>query len=384
MVFSPAFILTLVVNVLFWSGTQVLFPVIPLYITSLGGTPADNGLATLATAGTAVVARLFIGALADRMGRKPVILLGGICGAVVPLLYGASHALLSLVAARALAGIGIAAFTTGFQALLADLVPPEKRGEAFGWGGNSAALASLLGPITGAWIISRWGFLPAFDLAAFSGALCALAAFFIREPPGSARQTTGSLPLQGMRETLALHSVRMSVIATCPLGLAFGTIFTFWPLVAQQNHLNTVGVFYSVYALGMLAVQTLAGRLSDRIGRTRVLLPGMLLAGVALAMIPAARSDGASLLVAFACGAGLGIARTAIDALALDGVPGALRGTAVAIEFTNIDLWVGLGSALMGSLAGLTGYSAAYAVAGGACVATAGVLAVVRRRTSAT
>jgi len=383
MVFSLAFILTLASNVLYWLGLQSLFPALPLYIASLGGTPTDNGLATFAAAGAAVVARLFIGALADRLGRKPVMLLGASLAVIAPVLYGASHALLPLLAARALSGVGIAAFTTGFQALLADLVPPERRGEAFGWGGNSGALALLLGPITGAWIVSRWGFLPGFGLAAASGVLCVLAALPIREPPRAAKRAVGSPPLQGVRETLSRRNVRMSVVATCPLGLAFGTMVTFWPLVAQQNHLNTTGAFYSVYALGMLAVQILAGRLSDRVGRARVMLPGMVLAGIAFAAIPAARSDAASLLVAFACGAGLGIARTAIDALALDGVPATLRGTAVAVEFTTNDLWIGLGSALMGSLAGLAGYNAAYAVAGITCIATAGALEAVRRRTSA-
>jgi MFS family permease len=152
--------------------------------------------------------------------------------------------------------------------------------------------------------------------------------------------------------------------------------------VAQQVQLNTVGAFYSVYALGLLAVQTLAGRLSDRIGRGRVMLPGMFLAGMAFASIPLGRSDAASLLVAFACGAGLGIARPAIDALVLDGVPITLRGTAVAVEFTLNDVWVGLGSALLGPLASAAGYNAMYAVAGTACVVVAGVLFVFRRRTA--
>jgi len=355
---------------------------LPLYIASLGGTPSDNGLATFTAAGAAVVSRLFIGTLADRMGRKPVMILGGVIAAVTPVLYGVSAAMPALLAARALAGIGIAAFSTGFQALLADLVPPERRGEAFGWGGNSMALASLVGPLVGDWVTSHWGFSIVFALAGIAGLLCVVAALIIREL--SRQGEISSPPFQGLRETLALHNVRASVVAVSPMGMAYGALVTFWPLVAQQNHLNTAGAFYSVYALGMLAVQTLAGRLSDRIGRARVMLPGMLLAGAAFAMIPAARSDAASLLVAFACGAGLGIARTAIDALALDGVPATLRATAVAVEFTMNDLWIGLGSALMGSLAGLAGYGAAYAVAGAACVVTAGALAAVRRRTPAT
>ena len=382
MTLSLAFILALASNVLFWLSLQSLFPALPLYIASLGGTPSDNGLATFAAAGAAVVSRLFIGTLADRMGRKPVMVLGGVIAAVTPVLYGVSAAMPALLAARALSGIGIAAFSTGFQALLADLVPPERRGEAFGWGGNSMALASLVGPLVGDWVTSHLGFSIVFALAGMAGLLCGLAALIIREP--SRQGEIGSPPFQGLRETLALRNVRAVVAAVSPMGMAYGALVTFWPLVAQQNHLDTTGAFYSVYALGMLTVQILAGRLSDRLGRARVMLPGMLLTGAAFAMIPAARSDAASLLVAFACGAGLGIARTAIDALALDGVPVALRGTAVAIEFTTNDLWIGLGSALLGSLAGLVSFGAAYAVAGAACVATAGALAAVRRRTPAT
>jgi MFS family permease len=382
MVFSLAFILTLASNVLFWLSFQSLFPALPLYIASLGGTPSDNGLAMFAAAGAAVVSRLFIGTLADRMGRKPVMVLGGIIAAVTPVLYGVSAALPALLAARALSGVGVAAFSTGFQALLADLVPPERRGEAFGWGGNSMALASLVGPLVGDWVTSHRGFPIVFALAGIAGLLCGLVVLIIREP--SRQSEINSPPFQGLRETLALRNVRAGVAAVSPMGMAYGALVTFWPLVAQQNHLNTTGAFYSVYALGMLTVQILAGRLSDRIGRARVMLSGMLLTGVAFAMIPATRSDAASLLVAFACGAGFGTARTAIDALALDGVPVALRGTAVAVEFTTNDWWIGLGSALMGSLAGLAGYNAAYAVAGITCIATAGALEAVRRRTSAT
>jgi len=383
MIPSLAFLLVLAANVLYWLSLQSLFPVLPLYIESLGGTPADNGLATFSAAGGAVLSRLFIGTLTDRFGRKPVMLIGGIIACVSPALYGLAHTIPVLIAARALAGVGIAAFTTGFQALLADLAPPGRRGEVLGWGGNSMALAALVGPLAGDWITRHQGFPVAFSTAAIAGALCALASLLVHEPSREAKRAIGTPPLQGLQETLALRNVRVGIAAVSPLGMAFGAMVTFWPLVAQQHQLKTVGAFYSVYALGQLAVQTLAGRLSDRIGRSRVMLPGMLLAGVAFASIPLARSDAASLLVAFACGAGLGIARPAIDALVLDGVPITLRGTAVAVEFTLNDVWIGLGSALLGSLASAAGYDATYAVAGAACVVVAGALFVFRRRTAA-
>jgi MFS family permease len=381
MIPAPAIILVLLANTLFWLSLQSLFPVLPLYIASLGGTPADNGLATLAAAGMAVLSRMFIGTLADRVGRRPVMVIGGVMSIVSPILYTVAHAIPVVLMGSALRGVGIAAFTTGFQALLADLAPPERRGEAFGWGANSGALASLVGPLTGDWLAWRLDFPVVFGAAALCGGLCALVAFAIREPRGELRRITGHAPLQGVRETLTLGNVRAGIAAVSPLGMAFGAMVTFWPLVAQQHQLNTIGAFYSVYALGLLTVQTLAGRLSDRIGRSRVMLPGMLLTGIAFAAIPLARSDAASLLVAFACGAGLGIARTAIDALVLDGAPITLRGTVVAIEFTLNDVWIGLGSALLGSLASAAGYNATYAVAGAMCIVVAGALFAFKPRT---
>ncbi len=377
---SLAFVLALLANVFFGIGLQTLFPVLPLYIAGLGGTPAANGLITFATAGSAVLSRVFIGPLADRWGRKPVLLLGGATAILAPVLYGASHTILGILAVGVLRGISIAAFTTGFQTLLADLAPPERRGEAFGIGGNSGAIGSLVGPVMGDWLLSHHGFGAAFGLAAISGGLCFLAALLIREPRHESARVASAPPLQGLREALAFRNVRVGLIAVSPLGIAFGTMVTFWPLVAKQNHLGTVGAFYSVYALGMLAVQVLAGRLSDRWGRTHVMLPGMALTGLAFALVPQAPSDVASLLIAFGCGAGLGIARTAMDALVLDGVPGALRGTVVALEFTLNDVWIGLGSALIGSVAGLAGFGVSYALVGAACIVTAVALTVFQLR----
>jgi MFS family permease len=245
------------------------------------------------------------------------------------------------------------------------------------------ALAALVGPLAGDWISLHQSFRVAFSTATLAGALCALTSIMIREPSREARRTFGTPPLQGLQDTLAMRNVRAGIAAVSPVGIAFGAMVTFWPLMAQQYQLKTIGAFYSVYALGQLAVQTLAGRLSDRIGRGRVMLPGLLLTGMAFASIPLGRSDATSLLVAFACGAGLGIARPAIDALVLDGVPITLRGTAVAVEFTLNDVWIGLGSALLGPLASAAGYDAMYAVAGAACVVVAGVLFVFRRRMAA-
>jgi hypothetical protein len=57
-----------------------------------------------------------------------------------------------------------------------------------------------------------------------------------------------------------------------------------------------------------------------------------------------------------------------------------MRGTVVALEFTLNDVWIGLGSALIGSVASLAGFGVSYALVGAACMATAGMLSLARRR----
>ncbi len=243
------------------------------------------------------------------------------------------------------------------------------------------ALAALAGPLAGDWLVSHQGFPAVFAGAALAGGLCVLASLLIREPPG--RNAADALSPFGLREALASRNVRAGAAAITPLGIAFGAMITFWPLVAIQHHLTTIGAFFTVYAVGLLTVQILAGRLADRIGRGPVMLAGMLWAGATFALIPVARSDMASLLVAFLCGVGMGVARTAMDAFVCEGIPAKMRGTAIAVEFTTNDLWIGLGSALLGPLAGWAGYNLAYAVVGITCVAMAGALAVFRPRPAA-
>jgi predicted MFS family arabinose efflux permease len=57
-----------------------------------------------------------------------------------------------------------------------------------------------------------------------------------------------------------------------------------------------------------------------------------------------------------------------------------VRGTAIALEFTLNDLWIGLGSALMGYVANVAGFGTAYAMVCGACITIAGVLVALPRR----
>ena len=139
---------------------------------------------------------------------------------------------------------------------------------------------------------------------------------------------------------------------------------TFIPLYVQDLQLGAPGAFFTAYALALLAVQVSAGRMSDRVGRAQVATPTTALAGVFILLLALVRTTWLGWGAAFLYGLAAGAARVAIDGMVADSVPAHQRATAVALQFTCFDLWIGLGSALLGPLAQAAGYPAMYAIAG--------------------
>ncbi len=373
------FLLALAANTFFFLGFQALFPVLPLYVNSIGGTPAQNGLLTFVFAAAAVLSRPFIGQLTDRWGRKPMMLVGAIIFSISPLGYAASRSVLPLLLARAFQGVGIAAFTTAYQALIVDLSPPERRGQSLGLSANSMAIAMLLGPLAGDAVAARFGFTPLFILSAASATLCALLVGCIRPAPFEPAQAA---ILTNLRQVLAQRGLQTALLGMSIMGIVFGAFMTFIPLYAQQANSASSGLFFTLYALALLLVQAGAGQLSDRVGRALVAVPALALIGAFILLLSQAQAAWVGLSAAFLYGLGAGAGRVALDGMVVDSVPPTQRATAVAMQFTCYDLWIGLGGASMGPVAQATSYSAMYAITGILAIAGAIPFACLARKQS--
>lgn len=363
------FLLALAANTFFFLGFQALFPTLPLYIVNhLNGTPTDNGLVTFVFAATAVLARPLLGGLTDRWGRKPLMLIGALIFVVAPLCYALSRSLALLLIARALQGVGIAAFTTAYQALIVDLAPLDRRGQSLGMSANAMALAMALGPLGGDAVMTRLGFTPLFILCALSAAVCLLLVALIRPPQ---LQSAPLSLIGGLRHVLKQRRLHIGLFGMSLMGLVFGAFITFIPLFVQQGELGASGAFFTIYALALLTVQAGAGRLSDRIGRTNVAAPALLAIGICIAALARAQTIWMAWGMVFLYGLAAGATRVALDGMIADSVLPPQRATAVALQFTSYDLWIGLGGMLMGPLAETVGYAGMYAIAGAAVIAGA-------------
>jgi predicted MFS family arabinose efflux permease len=263
--------------------------------------------------------------------------------------------IVALLALRAFHGVGMALGATAGPVLAGDLAPPGRRGEAIGVHGSAQNVASALGPPLGAALALGLGYPPLFVAAAAVAAAAALSASRIREParPAAAPARGGS-PLLG--SAIAPGGLALG------LHVAYGTLASFVPVHALRAGLENPGLYFLAFALAMVVGQTVGGRLSDRLGRGAVIVPGLLLLAIGTALVPWL---GGGLLLGSGAIAGLGqgAAQPALLALAVDRVGPGERGAALGTVGTFVELGIGGGSIAAGLVAERFGLEATFALA---------------------
>lgn len=358
---SRDFALLLATGLALGLSFQLPLTVTPLYALQLGGDEADVGLVIGVFALAAMVARPLTGWQLDRGRRTAVLMLGAATFALCSAGYAAVGSLALLLGLRAVHGTGMSNYQTATQTLVGDLAPPERRGEAMGLQGSMMIVAAGVGPPLGAAIASRLGFEPLFLIAGAIAAVGLGFASFVREP---ARLGPPARPRLFHRDAVGPGLILLGPMFT------FGAMASFVPVYAVRHGLDNPGLFFTVYAGATILAQNVGGRLSDRLGRSAAILPGLLLGAVGIFLVP--QLEGLALLIAAAVyGLGQGLSQPALFALPVDLVPPAERGSALATAGLFLELGIGSGAIGAGLLAKGFGLETALVLAAAAPLVSA-------------
>jgi DHA1 family multidrug resistance protein-like MFS transporter len=281
------------------SGMTMITPFLPLYIQEMGVTdPHSIALwAGFIFAGNFVTSFFFQpiwGGLADRYGRKVMLLRSSFGMAVVMTLMGFANDPTQLLLLRILNGV-ISGFMPAAVALLSTTTPREKTGFAMGTLQSAGVAGSILGPFIGGMMAEWLGFRPIFYVTG-SLLFCAsmVALFLVKEKFDAAEAkkkpsvstVEGFKVLWKIRQLPALYGVtfviQFSMLAAMPL----------IPLFVQDLHGKGellafyAGLVGSVTGFSNMIASPLLGRLSDRIGSVKIL--AVCLIGAAITYIPQA------------------------------------------------------------------------------------------------
>ena len=313
--FSKNFVLVCLSSFLYFGSFYLLLPTLPQYVLSLGGTASQIGLAIGVFTLVSVVIRPNFGKLVDTYGRKRFMIFGAGLFALLFSLYGQVHAIVPLCFLRAAHGVAHGCYMPAVYAYVADLAPLNRRGEAMGIYGVSNVVAMALFPAIGSAIISgSANFSTLFILSTVIAAGSFLSVCFVDETSQEGRKGGKVSIMAAVRQ----RSVLVASLTLFSAATVYGAVVTFLPVYAPNRGLKNVGVFFTTYAIFTLISRVIAGKLSDRFGRRRVILPFLVVVAIAVFLLPLLRDLYLLLLIGACFGLGFGAFMPALNAFVVD------------------------------------------------------------------
>ena len=272
-------------------GFGIIIPLLPFYAEHFGASALAVGLLSTSFSAAQFLFAPFWGRLSDRVGRRPVILIGLAGSAASYALFAMAESLPMLFVARTMSGIAAANVPTA-QAFIADVTPVEHRARGMGVIGAAFGLGFVFGPAAGGFL-SRWGyaapgwFAAGLSLVSFTIALIALPESLPPEARTAPRRQTRlqSFRLAMERPHLPLVlAVYFLVIAAFSSFEAMFALYGAWRFGLTAA---SIGYVFAFVGIVLATVQgLLVGRVVRRTGERRLVPAAILVLAAGLVLVP--------------------------------------------------------------------------------------------------
>jgi MFS family permease len=344
---------------------------------------------------TKALLNLVAARLSDRVGRKPILVIGWLFAIPVPFLIIGAPAWWWIDVANVLLGANQAMAWSMTVIMKVDLVGPRRRGLALGLNEFAGYVAvGLMSWITG-FIAGQWGLRPYPFYVGIGIAVVGLliAVLMVRETRGHVAIEAGAAPAPIASEPPRLRDIfyvtslgNVSLFAACQAGLVNnlndGMSWGLFPLFFAAHGLpvEQIGVVKAAYPLTWGLLQVATGPLSDRIGRRGLIAGGMMMQAVGIWLTVLVPEYGAWLGGAVLQGAGTAMVYPTLLAAIADHAHPSWRASSLGVYRFWRDLGYAIGALLSGLIADIVGLGAAIHVVATLTLLSGGVVAVAMRK----
>jgi len=366
---TPFRLLCLTGMLAIFSSTISKSPVLPLFAQHLGADPSGIGLIASISAFAGVIFSVPAGLLADRFGRRRLIMMAAAIFASAPFVYLMVGTVWQLAMVRLYHGFATAIFLPVAMALVSGLSSTE-RGEKMGWFSTATLLGRFLAPVIGGGILgffslnSSTGYTMVYLVCGGAG----IAAFLVAASLPKAEETRArhghswTETFQAFKSVILERRIVLTCLVEAAILFAYGTFETFLPLHAVKNNLSAtqVGLLLSGQVIVLALTKPVMGRFSDTHGRQPQIVIGGVLGAACVGGFAFTTSFLALFCLSIVFGLCLSVVMSATSAYIADLSSPEARGSAMGLLGSVMDLGHTTGPLISGLVASAFGYGHAF------------------------
>lgn len=321
----------------------------------------------------AAVVRIALGKFIDLIGRRRMLLIALVVFLGCCLLYPVALSYPALLGVRLLHGAAFGTASTAITAVAIALIPPARRSEGLGYFGLSATIATAVGPLVAVpmslYLDPVWMFAFVAGIAALT--LVCLLLMRVPERAVTAEERAGVWRIRA-RDLIDPQALPISLVVLLCSG-GYSMIMTYLtPFLVLQDQALAATVYFVLFAVTMMLVRLVAGKLQDTRGDNAVIPVTILSFAAALVLLAVSQQWWAVVVSAVLAGVGFGGLLPCLQVVGVNRVTGDRVAIATSTHYLMLDGGIAIGPVVLGPLIVLTGYPGLFLA--GAVLAVAGVV----------
>ncbi|MET3196107.1 MFS transporter [Bacillus sp. OAE603] len=330
---------------------------LPIYVLNdLGQKQSQVGLVITVFLISAVIIRPFCGIWLDTIGRRKILISSLAFFAITTFFYLIVNNFFGLLTLRFIQGISFGLATTALGTIVAEIIPPKRRGEGMSYFSSAMILAMVFGPFLGITFMNHFSFSILFLVCGIFGILSFVFGMTTNIPKQSINAKT-PIRFSNLIERKALP---ISLTAAF-ISFGYSSIMSFITLYANElGFVEIASFFFIVYAVVVLMSRPFTGKLFDRKGENIIIYPGIIVFSIGLIVLGFSNIPSIFLLSAVLIGLGYGSIAPSFQTLAINTAAPARKGMATATYFMFFDIGIGLGSFVLGIVTAKTSFHSMY------------------------
>ena len=376
-------LIALIGGLAIFSSTLSKTPVLPLFAHALNASPAEIGWIVMASTLPGVLISYPAGALSDHLGKRRLLLASLVVFATAPFLYLLISNAWQLMAVRFYHGFATAIFGTVASAAIAERYTTDRAARLSTYS-SITIVGRSIAPFLGGFLISLASFNAVYIACAISGVLALGAGLLLRDDDPTPTAKKERPPFWASLNTVLRDRGIMLVSGIeAAQYLVFGAIEAFIALYAASLGIPAwqIGIILGVQLVSIVFAKPLMGRVSDRVGRKQVIIPGLLVGATSVALLPLAPNFIGLSVLSLAFGIGFATVTSSTVALVADLTRDGRYGSSMGVLRTVMDVGQSIGPVLTGWIIGMAGYGSAFTLLAAILLSAALLLGLLFKQT---